>query len=239
METRPLNTPKKDDDLSPDQVLTWLRDHPDFIEANPDALDALVPPKDKSGGKAIADFQHYLVKRLKADRDDVLNTSRDIIETARANMNNTTRMHRAVLRLLEARSFSEFIETITSDLARELDVDIAVLVVEMDDGVIPHIHVQGIRMVPEGTVDKWLQGRDMLLQPDISGSEAIYGGAATLVRSQALVRVDINHETPVALLAFGSRDAKTFVEGQGTELITFLARVVERLFRSWLQLPLN
>ena len=226
-------------DLTPDAIMDWLRNHPDFLTTHPDAIDVLTPAPERKKGGGIADFQHYLVKRLKEDRDAVLNTSRDIMETARSNMNNTARIHACVLRLMEAHSFTEFIETITSDLATQLDVDICTLVVEADHGHLPHIHVPGIRMVPEGTITAWLAGLPILLQSDIGGQESIYGGGATLVRSQALVRVDIAVDSPPALLAFGSRDPHFFVEGQGTELITFLTRVVERLFRMWLQLPLR
>lgn len=224
--------------LTPETVMAWLRAHPDFLETHPDAIDVLTPATEKKSG-GIADFQHYLVKRLKQDRDQVLNTSRDIIETARTNMNNTTRLHRAVLRLLECHSFTEFIETITSDLATQLDIDIVTLLVEADRHHIPHIHVHGIRMIPEGTIDHWLAGSAIMLQSDIGGLEAIYGGGANLVRSQALARIDIALDTPPAMLAFGARDPHLFVDGQGTELIAFLTRVVERLFRMWLQLPLK
>jgi uncharacterized protein YigA (DUF484 family) len=57
------------------------------------------------------------------------------------------------------------------------------------------------------------------------------------VQSQALLRVDISMDTPPAILAFGSRDPHMFTDGQGTELISFLAGVVERNFRHWLDLP--
>lgn len=223
--------------LTPADVIAWLNAHPNFLQDHPDACDALVPPAEKQSG--TVDFGKYLVKRLKEDREEVLNTSRDIMETARSNMNNTARIHRCVLRLLEARSFEEFVETITSDLAVELNVDITCLVVEADSGTVPHIHLPGIRMVPEGTIVAWLGDQETLLQGNISGSEAIYGGGANLVRSQALVRVDIARDTPVALLAFGSREVDMFHDAQGTEHVVFLARVVERLFRAWLQLPLK
>ena len=72
---------------------------------------------------------------------------------------------------------------------------------------------------------------------DIRRIEAIYGAGANLVRSQALVRVDISLDTPPAILAFGSRDPELFQDGQGTEQVSFLARVVERQFRTWLNLP--
>ena len=220
--------------------MAWLRAHPDFLKNHPDAIDFLTPAPERKKGGGIADFQHYLVKRLKEDRESVLNTSRDIIETARQNMNNIARIHAAVLRLLECPSFTEFIETITSDLATQLDVDVCALVIEADaSDPLPHVHVPGIRMVPEGTITAWLAGLPVLLQHDIGGQEAIFGGGAALVRSQALARVDISPDSPPALLAFGSRDPHLFADGQGTEHVLFLTRVIERLFRIWLQLPMR
>ena len=54
----------------------------------------MVPPKEKFG-KGVADFQHYMVQRLKADRDEVLESAREVVENSRANMNSQTRIHRA------------------------------------------------------------------------------------------------------------------------------------------------
>jgi hypothetical protein len=227
-------------EIDADDVIAWLKAHPDFLQRNPDIVDVLIPPRPEAvqeNGRKVADFQSYMIARLKDAKSKADATTREVVETARNNMNSQTRIHRAVLRLLEAYSFDEFIQTITSDLTNLLDVDITSLVVEADGKEIPHINTMGIRIVPEGTVDKWMQGKPTLLQSDISGIEAIYGAGATLVRSQALIRVDIAMQTPPAIIAFGSRDANLFSPAQGTELVLFLARVVERQFRSWLTIP--
>ncbi len=223
--------------LSKDEVLTFLKDNPDFFQNNPEALELLIPPKKRPKKGEVADFQSYMIQRLKADKDEVLESTREIVENSRANMNNQQRVHTAVLRLLEANTFQDFIHCITMDLASILDVDIAVLVVEADGETIPQIQMNGIRIIPEGTVDKWMQEKAVLLQDNISGIEPIYGGGATLVKSQILLRVDISMDTPPAILAFGSRDPDMFGEGQATDQIVFLARVIERCFRSWLKLP--
>ncbi len=152
-------------------------------------------------------------------------------------MNNQQRVHAAVLRLLEARNFEEFIHIITMDLASMLDVDIAVLVVEADGQAIPHIQNNGIKIVPENTCDSWMNGKDVMLEDNISGIEAIYGGGANLVQSQILLRVGISMDTPPAIIAFGSRNPDMFAEGQATDQILFLTRVIERCFRTWLNLP--
>ena len=230
------NSPATSPELDDDDVIAWLKAHPDFLARHPDVIDLLLPPKENSGRK-IADFQSYMIQRLKADKAEAIGMTREVVETARNNMNSQTRIHKAILRLLEAQSFDEFIESITSDLTALLDVDITTLVVEADGQNIPHIHTTGIRVIPEGTVDIWMQGKNILLQSDISGIEPVYGAGATLVKSQALVRVDVSHQTPPAIIAFGSRDPFLFTPTQGTELVSFLARVIERQFRSWLMLP--
>jgi uncharacterized protein YigA (DUF484 family) len=230
----PLSSPQS---LSADAVLQWLKDNPNFLSKYPEAIDLLAPPASVEGRK-IADFQSYMIERLKADKTEAIETARGIVETARNNMNNQTRIHRAVLRLLEANDFDEFVQVITNDLTALLDVDITTLVIETNGREIPHIHTNGIRIVPEGTLNKWMQGKNTLLQNDIGGIEAIYGAGATLVRSQALVRIDISMQTPPCIVAFGSRDPQLFQPHQGIELVSFLARVIERQFRSWLLVPL-
>lgn len=227
---------KKQENISAEEVLSYLSNHPHFLSQHPELCDILVPPK-KSKGRKIADFQSYMIDRLKADKTKAETTTQEIVKTARNNMNNQARIHRAVLALLEAQSFDEFIQAITMDLTAMLDIDITALIVESNGHDIPHIQTSGIRVVPSGTIDKWMTGQNTLLQSDIGGIEAIYGGGANLVRSQALVRVDISLDTPPAILAFGSRDPQLFQDGQGTEQVSFLARVVERLFRTWLNIP--
>ncbi len=231
-----LSDMKDHADICPEDVIAFLKRNPKFLQQHPEACDLLVPPKTVSG-KGVADFQEFMIRRLKADKEEVLETTKVIVETSRANMNNQHRVHRAVLMLLEAGSFEDFIHTITMDITAVLDVDIAALVVESNGRDIPHVHTSGVRVVPGGTIDKWMGGKDVLLQSDIQGIEPVYGGGATLVASQALLRVDISLDTPPAVLAFGSRDPMLFGEGQATDQVAFLARVVERCFRMWLQLP--
>ncbi|MGH1457027.1 MAG: DUF484 family protein [Alphaproteobacteria bacterium] len=222
--------------LTAEEIIQYLRNNPEFLKSNPQACELLHPPATVSG-KGIADFQSYMIERLKADKEEVITSTREIVENARSNMNNQQRVHRAVLRLLEARSFDDFIHCITMDLSALLDVDISVLVVETEDTSIPHVQQSGIRIVPTGTIDKWMNGTNILLQDNISGIEAIYGGGAALVASQILLRVDISMSTPPAVIAFGSRDPNMFAQGQATDQVLFLARVIERSFRSWLDIP--
>ena len=226
--TKPTQMTTKED------VLEFLKNNQDDAEL----IEALIPSKKRTKRGEPADFQAYAIERLRSEKDEAIEISKDIVETSRANMNNQQRIHTAVLRLLEAQNFEDFVHTITMDLSNILDVDISVLVVEADGEQIPHVNANGVRIIPAGTTDKWMGEKSVLLQDKISGSEAIYGGGAALVQSQILLRVDISLDTPPAILAFGSRDPHAFADGQATDQILFLARVIERSFRSWLNLPI-
>ncbi len=231
--------PEKKSSLSAEDILVFLRDNPDFLSKNPEAIDLLVPPKPKAKRGEPADFRAYMIDRLKEDKEKIEETTRTIVAASRANMNNQQRIHKSILRLLESKNFDDFIRTMTMDLSALLDVDIAVFVVESNGEDIPHVHTSGIRVIPQGTVDQWMQDKNVILEDNISGLEAIYGGGAALVQSQILLRIDISLDTPPAILAFGSRDPNMFSEGQATDQVSFLACVIERCFRNWLNLPIT
>lgn len=224
------------DAVTADDVRAYLRKHPDFLVHHADLIQYLtVPVADR--GPNVLDLQTFMLDRLRGDLARMKDQQRDLIATTRANLNNQNRVHAAVLFLLDARSFEQLIQTITTDLAVLLDLDVATLVVESNGMDIPHVHASGVRVVQEGTIERLLGRRDVVLHTDIVGDDEIHGGMAPLVRSEALIRLQVSSQTPLGLLAFGSRDPETFHTGQGTELVSFLARVVERCIRGWLELP--
>jgi uncharacterized protein YigA (DUF484 family) len=220
--------------INDDDVMAYLKANPKFLTRNPDAAEYLVPPTRKDNDKKVADFQSYMIKRLKDDREDIIQSARDIVETSRANMNTQSRIQHAVLLLLEATSLQDFIHTITMDFASLLDVDIVSLIIESDDEIIPQIDLSGVRIVGPGTIDLLTKGHHIILEPAISGLDELYGGAAGLVKSQALLRLNIADHLPRVMIAFGSRNPQAFQPGMGTDHIAFLGHVVERCFWSWL-----
>lgn len=230
------SVPSMTDSLSEDQIAEFLKNNRDFFLRHKDLLDELHFPAACKDG-SVVDFQSHRIEKLQNDKQDIEKAARAMISNARNNMSNQSRIHSAVLRLLEAHSFDDFIACITMDLANLMSVDIATFVVESDGGMIPHVHNSGLRIVPQGTLGNWMGDQNAILQDNMRGLDAIYGGGAALVRSQLLLRIDISMGTPPALLAFGSRDPNMFTADQGTDQIDFLARVIERSFRTWLSLP--
>jgi len=218
-------------------VADFLRRHPDFLARHPDLLDELTPPA-RDRGDGVLDLQQFMVERLRAELSEMAAAHDALIATGRGNLSAQARVHKAILALLTARSFEHFIETLTTDVVVILDLDVITIGVEQTKDNGTRTHTAGVCRLEPNMVDCLIGPRQTIaLRNDIAGDAAIFGAAAGLVRSEALIRLSISEATPVALLALGSRDADHFQEGQGTELLAFLARVVESNIRGWLNLP--
>lgn len=228
---------KMPENITEEDVIEWLRRHPKFLIERPEVCDFLTPPTEKRE-RNVSDFQSFMIKRLKEDKEGIIEEAREMVETSRANMNNLSRIHKAVLMMLEAHNFEDFIHVMTMDFAPLMGVDIVTLCVEAESDVIPHIHMSGVHVATPGTIELFMKDKPVVLEDNIAGHDEIYGGGSGLVKSQALVKLNIAHDVPMAMLAFGSRDPNMFQSGQGTEMVFFLGQVVERCFRLWLRLPL-
>lgn len=215
-------------------VADYLRRHPDFLVEHQDLLRLLTPPAHVRGD-GVLDMQRYMLERLRGDLGRLQDAQNDLVATARVNLSIQTRVHAAVLAMLATTTLEHLIEVITTDLAVHLEVDAIVLGFEALDRVAPGQEARGLRLFPKGRIDRLLAGaREILLISDQPGSAEIFGAAATLVKSQALLRLQLRRDAPLGVLAFGARDPDKFHSGQGTELLTFLGRVVELTIRGWL-----
>ena len=235
----PSNRPetKRASEPTAAQVAAYLRRHPDFLVRHPDVLDGLKPPV-KARGDRVLDLQHFMVERLRNEIQRLRSDQDDLVAVSRDNLTTQGRVHKAVLALLGAPSFEHLIEVVTTDFAVLLDVDVVSLCIEGAKEPLPRVGMGGVHLLELGTVDSLLgPKRAVILRDDAEPEEAIYGGAASLVRSDALVRLSVGSTTPAGLVAFGTRHPGFFNGGQGTELLTFLARVLEHCIRGWLDLP--
>ncbi|WP_114394778.1 DUF484 family protein [Oleisolibacter albus] len=220
-----------DDALTAEDVAAFLRDHPDFLVHHPELIPHLVPPA-VDRGQGVIDMQAFLLERLRGEVGRLSDQQRELIATTRANINNQNRVHAAALFLLDSGSLAQLIQAIGTDLAVLLDLDVAALAVESVPETVTPIDRARLRLLESGGVARLLGRRHVLLRSDIQGGTDLYG--LETVRSDALVRLTLQPEAPPALLALGSREPDMFHPGQATELLQFLAHVVERCLRCWL-----
>ena len=221
------STPITDLALSDSAVADYLRDHPDFLIRNPDVLDALAPPT-RWSGDGVVDMQHYLINRNRFEMDELRDCAQDVIETSRSNMSTQTRAHAAVLALLATRQWGDIVHVVSHDWPLLLDVD--VVSVAFEPAARPDARlVQGdLGQLAADAIGRLLgDDQDVRLFRELNDDGSLFGSGAGLVRSAALVRMRPSDNLPAGLLALGARGA-SFHPGQGTELLTFLCRVLEQ-----------
>ncbi len=193
-------------------VIAYLRRHPDFLDRHPEALRLLGAPT-REIGEDVVDFQHFQIERLRRDLARVNLEHRTLIAASRGNLASQSRVHKAVIAILGAASFEQLLQTVTTDLAVLLDVDIVTVGVESS-------------AVPAA-----------LLRVDDAGEPVLFGAAAGLVRSQALLRLTFGRGAPAGLLCIGTRQPGRFHPGLGTEGLSFLARALGITIAQWLNPP--
>lgn len=223
--------------ISGRDVVAYLRRHPDFLERHPEALSLLRGPT-REIDDGVYDFQHFQIERLRRELARVNLEHRTLIAASRGNLASQSRVHKAAIAILAAPSFEQLIQIVTTDLAVLLDVDVVTIGVESAATPAGRLSVHGIHLLKAGTIDTLLGAeRGVLLRIDAPGDALLFGSAAALVRSQALLRLGFGRGSPVGLLCIGTRQAGRFHPGLGTELLTFLARVIGITISQWLNPP--
>jgi hypothetical protein len=216
------------------EVIAYLRQHPDFLDEHPEAA-RLLRPASREVGDGVVDFQQFLFERQRRELNRLNLEYRNLIVVSRGNLASQNRVHKAALTILAAPSFGQLLQIVTTDLAVLLDVDVVTIAVENVAGVTPRLNVQGIHLLPAGTVEERLgEEKTMVYEADVAGDPALFGGAAGLVRSQALLRLRFGREAPTGLLCIGTRKPGRFHPGLGAELLGFLARIVGLSIGLWL-----
>lgn len=200
---------------------------------------------ERNGERQVIDLRDRLVERLEQRLDKLTTQQRSIIAAAYENVAGTNQVHRAVLALLEPSELPAFLKRLTVDVPAMLGLEEARLCLESDvtetgpaEGFGLSLHGRVMAM-PEGMVDGYLaldgsNAEQIMLREAGAEAELIFG-EANPVQSEALMRLDIAGAP--AMLAFGSSDPKKFDPAHGTDLLTFLAGVVERLLTQRLSDP--
>jgi uncharacterized protein YigA (DUF484 family) len=218
---------------------------PETILEDRDLMQALVAANDRAMGDNVIDLRGLAMQRLEGRLDRLEDTHRAVIAAAYENLAGTNQVHRAVLQILDAPDAEGLLAALAGDVARTLRVRSLRLLLEamadQETCVEPEPPVPDDRLilVPPGTVDGMIAGirgtpdRVVTLRRTPAASSLVFGPDAPLIRSEALLRLDLGSGHPPGLLVLGSEDPNMFKPGQGTDLLTFLGAVVERVIRRW------
>lgn len=225
------------------QLRAAIMSDPEAVLEDQAIMQALVAANEKSMGGNIVDLRGIAMERLEARLDRLEDTHRSVIAAAYENLAGTNQINRAVLRLLEARTFEDFLDALSGDVAHTLRIDAIRLMLESheggDDPALAKVE-KILCVVPDGFVEETLSEgrsgplRQVILRQRGDDGSPIFGAAGDMVRSEACLMLDLGAGRLPGLLVMGSEDPHMFTPQQGTDLLAFFAGVFERSMRHWL-----
>jgi hypothetical protein len=222
--------------LTTEEVKSYLRENAESVANDAELLSLVLPKRDVP--ENVEDIQSRIIERLRGKIANLQSQRADLVHTVRGNVSAQERVHIATLRFLEAESLGHLNHILMHELAPCLDLDAVALCVESsENAAYPSSLANTMQFLPDGMVDILL-GRGELARLN-SGQlrlPSLYGDKTSMLRSEALVRLNIWHGGPSGILALASSDPDAFRPDQGADLLDFLARALERCMRNWLTL---
>ncbi len=216
---------------------------PALILDDPEVMRALLNSGDRAKGKNVVDLRGAFVLRLEERLNTLEDTHHTVIAAAYENLAGTNQIHRAILALLDADTFDEFLQAMQKNVTGILAVDVIHLCLESDkadggkaigpDGPLK----ETVIALPVTGVSAYITGgrnraaRSVTLRTASEAKDAVFGPNNN-VQSEAVLRLDLGSHLP-GLIAFGSSDPNRFGPDQGTELLSFFAQILERILRRW------
>ncbi len=218
---------------------------PELILEDRDLMRALIAANDRQMGGNIVDMRGIAMDRLQNRLDRLEDTHRSVIAAAYENLAGTNQIHRSIIRMHDAKDFTEFLTALGTDIAGILRVDRVRLVlesVEATETSAPRVQKleDVLTIVAPGFVKDYVTGgrdvprRQVTLRQVGGDAGRIFGEASRWIQSEACLTLDLGAGRLPGLLVLGAEDPHQFRPSQGTDLLTFFTNVFERMMRDWL-----
>jgi uncharacterized protein YigA (DUF484 family) len=186
-------------------------------------------------GRVIS-FEDRAVARLRARLGAVEEANQDLLAFARGHSGAVASIHEAMLAAMATDSFEGLFHAVTREWPLILGLDsVALALVVGDQGF--RADADGVQFVAPQIVDKALKGVDGVEMRNVERGHPLFGRACSLVRSEALVRIDADRPLPYGLLVLGQRSKQEIDGRHGSELLLFLGNGLAAMIRQWLINP--
>ena len=204
-----------------DLMRDFIMQNPEFIRSDEELLNAIAT--DGHTGNVVS-LDELARNRMLRETRAAKSRFTQIVETARSNYESQIRVQEAIIAILDAKDADDLRERLSGHVAFSLAADACVLAISDTSAVSQTMDKIGTiveRLVPIerpvhiGSVD--------------SARTWLYGSEAHYVRSEALARIEFGKNRRIGFLALASSDIDCFREDMGHELISFFARVIERV----------
>jgi uncharacterized protein YigA (DUF484 family) len=216
--------------LTPTEVASFLRRHPEFLQDYPDLALTLAPPREQGATTSLASYQ---LEVLRDKNRELGRRLHELVNNANENEQLVQRVHALTVSLMRENSLAGSVRRVVGSLREDFHTDHVRLVLFRNDGELPA--ADWLIVQPRGLAAMQEFGEFFRLGEPLCGRlqpeklEALYGVHAPEVRSSVLLALS-DGSAPLGMLAIGSADANRFHPGMGTLFVRLIADAVATAF---------
>ena len=182
---------------------------------------------------SVISFEERAVARLRERLGAAEEANQDLLAFARGHSGAVASIHEAVLAALEADSLETLFHVVTQEWPLILGLDsVALALVVGDQGF--RADADGVQFVAPPILAKAMRSVEGVEMRNVGRGHPLFGPAASLIRSEALVRIDAEPPLPNGLLVLGQRAEQRLDGRHGVELLLFLGSGLAAIIRRWL-----
>ncbi len=235
--------------LTPTEVASYLRRHPEFLHDYPDLALTLAPPREQGTTTSLASYQLDVLRDKNRELGRRLH---ELVAIAAENEQLVQRVHALTVALLRESTLTTSVRRVVASLREDFQAEFSSrvppqqpghpcpdssilvrLVLFRADADLPAadwliVQPQGVGAMPEFA--EFFASAEPLcgrLQPE--KLDALFGEQANEVRSSVLLPLAGSNARlgkPLGMLAIGSTDANRFHPGMGTVFLKLIAETV-------------
>jgi uncharacterized protein YigA (DUF484 family) len=181
----------------------------------------------------VIPFEERAVARLRERLGAAEEANQNLLAFARGHSGAVASIHDAVLAALGTEDLESLFHVVTQEWPLILGLDsVALALVVGDQGF--RADGAGVQFVAPQLVDKAMKGVDGVEMRNVGRGHPLFGPACSLIRSEALIRIDSERPLPYGLLVLGQRSEQAVDGRHGSELLLFLGRSLAAMIRRWL-----
>jgi len=181
----------------------------------------------------VIPFEERAVARLRERLGEVQDANQDLIAFARGHSGAVTSIHAAVLAAMEADGIDALLHVVTQEWPLILGIDaVALALIVGDKGF--RADGSGVQEVEPRMLERAINQVDGVELRTVARGHPLFGPACSLIRAEALVRIDCEPPLPCGLIVIGQRAALSLDARHGSELLMFLGHSLAAIIRRWL-----
>jgi uncharacterized protein YigA (DUF484 family) len=182
---------------------------------------------------SVISFEERAVAQLRQRLGAAEEANQDLIAFARGHSGAAASIHEAVLAAMDADGFDALLHVITQEWPLILGLDaVALALVVGKEGF--RADANGVQFVAPQMVVRAMEASNGVTMRNVEQGHPLFGPASSLIRSEALIRIDADAPLPTGLLVLGQRSSQSLDGRHGSELMMFLGRSIASIMRRWL-----